>query len=135
MRWLRIAAAIVSSTAGARVTLVGGEIAGAVALVVAALVTGVFAWRTARRLNSGTVEVSPAAELWKASNDLRKDLRDEAVRLADRCKELQGEVGKLSERVAVVEDREAECRTENAALRTRVDELTDALASLRGGRG
>jgi chromosome segregation ATPase len=97
-----------------------GEIVG-VAVIAAAAVTALYAARVSRRLNSGNVTTSAAADLWQAAEGIRKDLRDEAVRLSDRLGE--------------VEKNERECRAREATLNRRIDELTEQLQELRGAHG
>lgn len=66
-------------------------IAGALATVVVALVSGFSAYLLGRRRASGHVETSEAADLWRASEEIRQELRDEVVTLRKRVEELQAE--------------------------------------------
>lgn len=97
-----------------------GLVVGVFGGAVAAAVTGIVAWLVSRRVNSGQVDTSDAAVLWQESASIRKDLRDEVVR--------------LTARLDAVEQAEASCRDKNAALQIQIDTLTQHVADLRSRR-
>lgn len=54
---------------------------GAIAVILAAAVTGYVTWLVASRAKSGKIDTSEAATLWQEGTTMRKELRDEVTSL------------------------------------------------------
>jgi peptidoglycan hydrolase CwlO-like protein len=78
--------------------------------VVAAALATLGTYMVARRRTSGQIATSDAATLWKESQQMRKELRDEVLvlrvevlGLRTEIKELKAEIHRLNERLALAE--------------------------------
>lgn len=68
---------------------------GALAVVLAATVTGWFAWRISKHSSSGSIGSSTAQSLWDAGNDLRVLMAAERVELTKEVSALKNEIREL----------------------------------------
>lgn len=84
-------------------------IAGALATIIVALVSGFSAYLLGRRRASGHVETSEAADLWRASEEIRQELRDEVVALRSRVEELQTKNRELQAELDGMKEELARC--------------------------
>ncbi len=83
--------------------IIVAAIAGSGALA-AALIT----FLATRRQSSGRIETSDAATLWKASETIRKEMREELVSMRDQVATMKTQVADLLEQIGRLERRLAE---------------------------
>lgn len=75
------------------------------------------AYLTARRTTSGNVTTSNASEIWRENQQLRDFLKSQ--------------VTELSSKVLAIQEREEECKKENAELREKIDKLEHEMRILK----
>lgn len=64
---------------------------------------GAIAWLIARRQTSGKIDTSDAATLWAASEELRKELREEVLMLRAQAVDLLRRIDRLEGRLSKYE--------------------------------
>ena len=69
----------------------------------AAVVGGLTTYLLGKRRASGNIETSEASALWKESQEMRRELREELVALRGTVEEQDREIQRLRERVALLE--------------------------------
>lgn len=95
----------------------------------AALVTGYITWRISKRLNSGSIDTSAAADLWTESQAMRKELRDETVSLRSDIDALRRDLAGASQRAANAEAETVRWRDQALALGEEVAHLRRQVAT------
>lgn len=95
--------------------------------VVGIALTAAATYFVSRRVNSGSIDTSAAADLWAESQSMRKELRDEAVSLRNEIDGLRKEMGDLR-------DREEKCREDNDRMKVDMAALQGQLTVLKRRR-
>lgn len=75
-------------------------IAAAAVAAVGASIAAVATWRVAMQRSSGRIGTSDAATLWQASEQMRRELRDEVVALRAQAVVLLEKIDRLEARLA-----------------------------------
>jgi chromosome segregation ATPase len=103
-------------------------IAGVVVTLVVGLGGGYF---VSHRVNSGRIDTSDAATLWKESTEIRQELRNEVDSLRDRVGQAEGKIDLLNTQNEALRDRHAECLKTEAELRRQLEALESRMARAR----
>lgn len=87
------------------IVLLGMEYLGPVAVVLAALVTGLITYLVSRRNTSGNVRQTPAEKLWDAAEGIRAELAKEVERQRAEIVGLRAELLLANQRITALEAR------------------------------
>lgn len=91
---------------------------GALGVIVAAWVTGRWAFKSARQQHSGTVVTADATTIFSAAEQLRQELRDDLVHTRDALK-------KRDEEIETLQKRADDCESREKSLRRRIIRLEE----------
>ena len=91
--------------------------------LVGVVLTALLTYFVSKRVNSGSIGTSAAADLWQESQAMRKELRDETV-------DLRGQLEKLQAEFADARTREGECKESLQAMATKMAKMEGKLAVL-----
>ena len=101
-----------------------------------AAITAYVTLRVARRQNSGTVDTSDADALWRASEAMRKELRDEALDLRRKAHDAEKRADEAEKRAENLQREIYFLRQEIFDLRNRMGRIEDETRKIgNGGNG
>lgn len=117
--------------AAMRIAAAGGGVPEAVWVALLAFVGVVFTalggYFIAKRVNSGSIDTSAAADLWQESQAMRKELRDETV-------DLRGQLDALRSDFAAAATERDSCKRETEALKVKMAKMEGELTALKRRR-
>jgi uncharacterized protein HemX len=102
--------------------------------VLGAALTAIGIVYTVKRVNSGKIDTSEAAQLWAESNAMRKELRDETVALRSQNLENTKRIEDLQVKFVTAQEEAAECQRNATILQRQINELQTRLASMPPSR-
>jgi predicted RNase H-like nuclease (RuvC/YqgF family) len=108
------------------VTATSGWLAHNLPTVLAGVAVPAITYAAVRRQRSGHVSSSEAADLWRESGEIRRELRTEINQVYERVRGLTAENEELRREVSVL-------RTENETLRAQCTECIQALQRINPG--
>lgn len=108
------------------------ELYAAIAVVLAALITGTVTWRIARRTKSGKIDTSEAATLWDEGTRMRLELREEVDSLKTQLSEAISAVYDLNREIKASRAETARANEETMKSRAETKQLMAQIELLHG---
>lgn len=110
---------------------------GAIAIVLVAIVTGIFSWLVARgdlsvKMNaqSGKIDTSEAAKLWDEGTNMRVELREEVLSLKSQLRESNSTMKELTREIRISRDETERAQEEARKSREETRTLMAQIAEL-----
>lgn len=102
----------------------------ALAVILAAIISGVVAWLIARRTTSGKIDTSEAAKLWDEGTVMRKELRDEVILLKQQLNDAIAAVTGLNREIKASRSETEHAREETRQSRSETRILMEQIELL-----
>lgn len=95
----------------------------------AAVIGAVATFMVAKRMNSGEIDTSDAAQLWLEGQAMRRDLRDEVVVLRDKVNTLEGTRTEYRDLIVVLRSKVGEMAADAQIMQEKIIRLEMTVAA------